>query len=126
MGTGLYLSPYKLFTESKEGIIMTVNGSIRPGDMKFTLTHEHVLVDFIGAEKYSPDRYNTDEVFSIALPFIKDIKVRGCSTFIDCTPAYLGRDAKLLKRLAPHRVHFITNTGYYGAQNENSFQKRFY
>jgi phosphotriesterase-related protein len=123
-GTGLYLSPKKLFAESKEGIVMTVNGSIRPGDMKFTLTHEHILVDFIGAEKYSHDRYNTDEVFLVALPFLKDVRSRGCSTFIDCTPNYLGRDAGLLKRLAKASgLHIITNTGYYGAQNDKFLPK---
>jgi predicted metal-dependent phosphotriesterase family hydrolase len=126
-GAGLYLSPYQLYAGAKDGIVMTVNGPIRPADMKFTLEHEHVLVDFIGAEKFSPDRYQADEVFATALPFLKDVKSKGCSTFIDCTPAYLGRDARLLKRLASASgLHIITNTGYYGAQSEKFLPKTVY
>jgi predicted metal-dependent phosphotriesterase family hydrolase len=126
-GTGLYVSPYKFFDAKKEGIIMTVNGPIRPADMKFTLEHEHILVDFIGAEKFSPDRYQADEVFSTALPFLKDVKNRGCTTFIECTPVFLGRDARLLKRLAKASgLHILTNTGYYGAQHEKFLPKNVY
>lgn len=38
--------------------IMTVNGSIPASQMGFTLSHEHVLVDFIGADKIQAGRYN--------------------------------------------------------------------
>ena len=48
--------------EANKQVVMTVNGPIRPGDMGFTLTHEHILADFIGAEKYSRDRYSVNEV----------------------------------------------------------------
>jgi phosphotriesterase-related protein len=38
---------------------------------------------------------------------------------VECTPAFLGRDAKLLKRLATASgLHIITNTGFYGAAND--------
>src|SRR5215475_2232703 len=80
----------RFIAEEKE-IVMTVNGAINAQRMGFTLTHEHVMADFIGAEQYSRSRYNADEVFDIALPFIKDVKAKGVDTFIDCTPAYLGR-----------------------------------
>jgi predicted metal-dependent phosphotriesterase family hydrolase len=99
--------------------VMTVNGPIHPRNMKFTLTHEHILVDFIGAAKQNKDRYNADEVFNTALPYLNDIKRKGCATFVECTPAYLGRDVKLLKRLANATgLQIITNTGYYGAAAE--------
>lgn len=98
---------------------MTVNGAVQATQMKFTLTHEHILVDFIGADKISKERYNTDEVFNTALPYLLDIKRKGCSTFVDCSPAYLGRDAALLKRLSKASgLIIITNTGYYGAAKE--------
>ena len=50
-----------------DDVVMTVTGPIRPADMRFTLEHEHVLADFIGAKEYSHDRYNADEVFARAL-----------------------------------------------------------
>jgi predicted metal-dependent phosphotriesterase family hydrolase len=116
---GSLLMPAFVNSDLNEGMVMTVNGPIQPAQMKFTLSHEHVLADFIGAEKYSKDRYNADEVFATALPFLRDVKSRGCITFIDCSPAYLGRDVKLFKRLADASgLQIITNTGYYGAVKE--------
>jgi hypothetical protein len=41
-----------------EGKIVTVRGPILPDKLGFTLPHEHILVDFIGADKVSPDRYD--------------------------------------------------------------------
>ncbi len=103
---------------SKE-TIMTVLGPIPASQMGFTLSHEHIMADFIGAEKYSRSRYNAQEVMQTALPFIKEIQAKGVSTFVDCTPAYLGRDAALLKKLAETTgMQFLTTTGYYGAVNE--------
>ncbi|HYI76390.1 MAG TPA: phosphotriesterase [Chryseolinea sp.] len=107
--------------------VMTVNGPLRPDAMNFTLSHEHVLVDFIGADKTHKDRYNADEVFAIALPFLKDIKQRGCNTFVDCTPAYIGRDALVLQRLATASgLNIITTTGYYGAAKEKYLPEHAY
>ena len=42
----------------------------------------------------------------------------------DCTPAYIGRDARLLKRLSEASgLHILTNTGYYGAANDKYLPK---
>ncbi|MXV53070.1 phosphotriesterase [Pedobacter sp. HMF7647] len=126
-GASLYIAPRNLLAAQKQPVIMTVKGPLQLTEMKFTLTHEHVLADFIGAEKYSKDRYNSDEVFDRALPFLLDVKKRGCSTFVDCSPAFLGRDVKLLKRLADASgLQIITNTGYYGAVNEKFLPKFVY
>jgi len=124
-GAGAFMLP-RLISEEKEKI-MTVNGPIDPQKMGFTLTHEHVMADFIGAEKFSKSRYNSDEVFETSLPFIKDIKAKGVDTFIDCTPAYLGRDAAILKRLSDATgINMLTTTGYYGAVNEKFVPKHAY
>jgi len=99
--------------------IMTVRGPIAPADMGLTLPHEHVIVDFAGAEKGGPDRYDRDEVFNVALPHLKQAHQLGCRTFVDCTPAYLARDPVLLRRLSEASgLHIVTNTGYYGAAND--------
>lgn len=98
--------------------VMTVAGPMRRSELGFILSHEHILVDFIGADKVSKDRYQVEEVFNTALPFLQDVKAKGCSTFVDCTPAYLGRNAQLLQRLSKATgLNIITNTGYYGARN---------
>jgi phosphotriesterase-related protein len=99
--------------------IHTVRGPVAPGDLGVTLMHEHVLVDFVGADKVSRDRYDPDEAFKAALPQLLAVKAKGCGTLVECTPAWLGRDPALLRRLsAASRLHLVTNTGYYGAAED--------
>ena len=98
--------------------VMTVTGLLDAPQLGLTLMHEHVLVDFIGADKVSRARYDAAEVFKTALPHLKRARALGCRTFVDCTPHWLGRDAALLQRLArASGLRIITNTGYYGARN---------
>lgn len=97
---------------------MTVSGAVDVKKLGTTLPHEHVMVDFIGADKISRDRYEREQVFRVVLPHLKKAKQAGCRTIMECTPAYLGRDPTLLKRLATASgLHLLTNTGYYGARN---------
>jgi phosphotriesterase-related protein len=99
--------------------IQTVAGPIDPAQLGLTLMHEHVLVDFIGAAEVSPARYDADVVFARALPFLRQVKALGGATLVECTPAYLGRNARLLRRLAEASgLHILSNTGYYGANKD--------
>ena len=101
-----------------DGIIMTVTGPVPAHSAGITLTHEHILVDFIGADSINNTRWNREEVMNIALPFLMKIKDLGCRTFIDCTPEYIGRDPELLRSLSESSgLNIVTNTGYYGAAN---------
>jgi len=99
--------------------IEAVTGPVDAGDLGLTLMHEHVLVDFIGASGVSRARYDADAVFATALPHVKQVGTLGCRTLVECTPAYLGRDVELLKRLSEASgVRILSNTGYYGAAND--------
>jgi phosphotriesterase-related protein len=101
------------------GQILTVRGPVEPGALGSTLVHEHILVDFIGAEAVSPDRYDAEEVFQTALPHLTALRERGCQALFEATPAYLGRDPRLLRRLSEASgLHLVTNTGYYGAAED--------
>lgn len=98
--------------------VMTVTGMIDVSHMRHTLPHEHVLVDFIGAEDVNPPRWDRDHVVEKVLPYLEEVRDAGCHTFVDCTPNYLGRDVALLKLLSEKTGLFIiTNTGYYGGSN---------
>jgi len=102
--------------------VMTVGGPVSVDELGVTLAHEHLLVDFIGADRATPDRYDRDEVVRIVLPHLKRAAELGCRTLIDCTPAYLGRDVTLLRRLSDESgVRVVTNTGYYGAGADFKF-----
>lgn len=81
--------------------------------------HEHVLVDFIGADRVSADRYDPNHVFTTVLPHLEQARKLGCQTLVECTPAYLGRNPELLKRVSDASgVRILTNTGYYGAAKD--------
>jgi predicted metal-dependent phosphotriesterase family hydrolase len=96
-----------------------VTGRIGTAELGVTLPHEHVLVDFVGADKVSRDRYDVEEVIGVVLPRLEELKRAGCRTLVECTPAYLGRDPQLLLRLArASGVTLLTNTGYYGAAQD--------
>jgi phosphotriesterase-related protein len=108
-------------------IVQTVRGPIDAGEMGVTLVHEHVLVDFAGAEKVSRSRYDADEAFRTILPHLEEVRKRGGRTLLECTPAYLGRDPRLLRRLSEASgLHIVTNTGYYGAANDAAVPKHAY
>ena len=99
--------------------IHTVTGPVAPGALGVTLVHEHVLVDFVGAADVSPSRYDADAAFRTILPFLERVRALGCETLIECTPAYLARDVRLLRRLSEASgMTVLTNTGYYGAAND--------
>jgi predicted metal-dependent phosphotriesterase family hydrolase len=102
--------------KEKKSRVMTVLGEVPSDELGTMLPHEHVLVDFIGADKVSSERYDADEAFRVMLPHLKQASKAGCQAVAECTPAYLGRDPKLLKRLSIESgVKLLTNTGYYGA-----------
>jgi len=99
---------------SAEPNIMTVRGPIPPERLGITLPHEHVMVDFVGADKVGPHRYDSDEVFRTILPYLQAARKQGITGFVECTPNFLARDAKLLERFSRAAdLHILTNTGLY-------------
>lgn len=117
-GAGMLLGslPNSPAAEDATGRVMTVLGPIAPEAMGVTLPHEHILVDFVGADAASPDRYKADDVVAVALPHLERIRVQGVRTLVECTPAYLARDPVILRRLSMQTgLHILTNTGYYAA-----------
>ena len=98
-------------------IINTVTGPVKPEELGFTLPHEHLMVDFVGADQVTPDRYDNKDVVSAMLPYLNEIKALGVNSFIDCTPPYLGRDPEILKELSQKSgIKILTCTGIYNKQ----------
>lgn len=96
--------------------INTVTGIISIDSLGLTLIHEHMLVDFIGADSVNPNRWNRDSVAAKVQPFLLDVKKHGVKTILDCTPSFLAKDVLLLKELSEKSgIQILTNTGYYGA-----------
>lgn len=98
--------------------IMTVNGAIKSEEMGLSLIHEHIMVDWIGADSTGYHRWDRNEIVERAFPYLNELKDYDVTTFLDCTPAYLGRDPYVLKKLSDSTgIHILTNTGYYGSGN---------
>jgi phosphotriesterase-related protein len=113
--------------QAPEPVIMTVLGPVPASELGKTLSHEHILVDFIGADSTGYHRWDRQEVIHKVLPYLTEIKEYGISAFMECTPAYLGRDPWLLKELSHQSgIHLLTNTGYYGARGNRFLPASFY
>lgn len=122
-GTLLLVLPVLLLSCRAENDlqVMTVNGTVFPSDMGTTLIHEHVMVDWIGADSTGYHRWERSEVVERVMPYILEASEKGVQTIIEFTPAYLGRDPFILSELSKRTgMKFITNTGYYGAV-DNTF-----
>ena len=52
--------------------IMTVQGKIDSESMGTVLAHEHVMVDWVGADQTRNHRWSVNEVVARALPFLKE------------------------------------------------------
>jgi len=91
-----------------------VLGPVNPEELGPTLIHEHVMVDFAGAEETGPHRWDRNEVARTMLPYLRQAQGLGVRTLVECTPMYLGRDVHILKRLSEATgMHILTNTGLY-------------
>lgn len=94
----------------------TVTGSHDLDSLGLTLIHEHMLVDFIGADSVSKKRYELDSVVKKVLPYLLEVKRFGVKSIFDCTPSFLGKDLELLRTLSEQSgIEILTNTGLYGA-----------
>ena len=106
---------------------MTVTGLVQPGGLGLTLPHEHLLVDFADVDTVSADRYDRRVVFKAVRPYLQELAAVGGKTLIECTPKYLGRDPVLLRQLSEATgIQLVTNTGYYGARNDQHVPRHAY
>ncbi|MDN3202743.1 phosphotriesterase family protein [Algoriphagus sediminis] len=102
--------------DNSAGYFNSVKGNFPIDSLGLTLIHEHMLVDFIGADSINSDHWNRDSVVQKVLPFLLEVKQYGVRSILDCTPSYLAKDPLLLKSLSEKSgIQILTNTGFYGA-----------
>src|ERR1035438_5480793 len=58
--------------------VNTVLGPVLPADLGRTLMHEHILSNLVRAERMTPERYDGGEVRRVILPYLKQLRSRGC------------------------------------------------
>lgn len=97
--------------------IQTVTGLIPADSLGLALIHEHVFLDWSGADSIDPEDWDEQAAFTAILPRLQEMKKYGVRSFLECTPAYLGRNPSLLHRLSVESgLQILTNTGFYGAR----------
>lgn len=102
-------------------MIQTVLGPREPKELGITLMHEHIMVDYAGADFLSPDRYDRAEVVAIMLPFLQKLKKAGCGTFVDATPPGNGRDIQVLQECSRQSgLHIVACTGTFRGKGVSS------
>lgn len=98
--------------------VQDVQGSRPMDSTQIWLSHEHILVDFIGADSIQPKSWNHKTIIAEISPYLEEIAALNVNYFVDATPAYLGRDVHLLEKMAVKTgLRIVTNTGLYGARN---------
>jgi predicted metal-dependent phosphotriesterase family hydrolase len=121
ISAGLFCATFiqpRLLLAATRDFIYSVNGRLNGNRWGTILAHEHILVDFGGAEVAGYHRYDRQKVIEKALPHLLQFKKLGGNTLFECTPAYLGRDPFVMKELSEKTgINIIVNTGYYGARN---------
>ena len=100
-------------------VIQTVTGPLAPERLGLTLMHEHVLVDFIGADQVSPSRYDADA----GVPRASSRTSAGSRAGVrdpGRMHARVPRPRSGAAAAAVGRVGrpILTNTGYYGAAKD--------
>lgn len=112
-GTAL-LDSFTNRRDMEDVYLQTVTGRLRADKLGCVLPHEHVMVDFIGADKTGPHRWDRDEVFRVMKPHLEAARSAGVTCIMECTPMFLGRDVRLLERLSRTTgLRILTNTGLY-------------
>jgi phosphotriesterase-related protein len=102
---------------SQAPYMMTVLGKVDTARMGVSLIHEHITTDFIGAEKVDQPQYEQQQAIDTILPYLLKAKGQGVETLVECTPSYIGKDVRLLRKLSElSGINIITNTGYYAAR----------
>ena len=122
----LLLSLNSCNTPESKMKIQTVTGTMEADTSMVWLSHEHVLVDFIGADSIEPTRWNQPAILQEVLPYLDSLKTHKVDVFVDATPNFLGRDVTLLQTLSEKTgLHILTNTGFYGARNNKYIPEHF-
>lgn len=97
--------------------VQTVLGPIHPDEMGVTLMHEHVGWGVPGWEYDTAWWFDPIRRFETTERDLRDLKLAGGDTFVDCSGIGLGRDAYLYTNLAKSSgVHIVASTGFWADQ----------
>lgn len=94
--------------------VQGVCGPFPAAELGFTLMHEHVLVANWAMRRCFPGYVDEDWLVRHATQELVAARERGVSSMVDLTPINLGRDIRLIRRVAEASgVRIVAATGFY-------------
>ncbi|MEA2622949.1 MAG: phosphotriesterase-related protein, partial [Chloroflexota bacterium] len=92
--------------------VQTVDGPVAPGELGFTLTHEHVFLEMWATDGQGyVGQLRDEDVLSAELTAFR---VAGGSCLVDQTPGGSGRDPLGLRRMSARTgLKIVTGCGWY-------------
>lgn len=95
--------------------VATYRGPVAPGDLGWTLTHEHLFVLSPELDReYPHPEWEAELAVERAAQGLEELYDLGVRTVVDLTVPGLGRDVDLVRRVAGRvRVHLVASTGWY-------------
>lgn len=93
--------------------VMTVQGPVDPGDLGFTLMHEHLVTRFWHAS-HRYDLACMPEDRRYVLEELSRLARTGCRTLVDVTPVGINRDPEALREMAERTgIQVVMGCGWY-------------
>ena len=97
--------------------IETVSGPVDEEQLGLTLPHEHIRSTSEAVRATFPHLYDEEAEFDRAVAEFKEVADRGVKTVVEPTCMDLGRDVRLIQRVAEATgLQFVVCTGVYGSR----------
>ena len=94
--------------------LQTVGGALPIPDSGVLLPHEHLFLDLRGPEAPGYARADPEAVLVTMRPYLQDIKDRGVVGLVECSTVGVGRNVRVLSRLAEATgLAIVAPTGVY-------------
>jgi phosphotriesterase-related protein len=95
-------------------MVPTVTGEVRSDQLGMTLMHEHIFILAPEVEQNYPEDWHEDELVDEAVRKLRAAKNKGIESIVDLTVLGLGRDIRLIQRVAEQvEINIIVATGAY-------------
>ena len=94
--------------------IQTVKGPVAVESLGLILPHEHLFTDLRGPATPDYAQGDPEDVVRVIMPNLEAAKAAGATALVECSTVGVGRNVRILKRLADATpVHIIAPTGVY-------------
>ena len=96
------------------GQVNTILGPVDAGQLGVTLMHEHVFILSPEVQQNWPTGWDEEAAVTDAVERLNDLAAAGISTIVDLTVVGLGRNIRLVKRVAEQvDLNIVVATGLY-------------